>query len=73
MDRGDWRATVHAFAESDMTEATACKHAHLVVLLRGLDGVSYMKHLEQCLAHECLVNVSYYYFIITAVVTSSKI
>ena len=33
MDRGDWRATIHTFAESDMTEAAACTHAHLVVLL----------------------------------------
>ena len=71
MDREEWRATV--FTESDMTEATACKHAHLVGIIVRIRWISYMKHLEQCLAHECLVNVSYYYVIIKAVVTSSTI
>ena len=28
MDRGDWQATVHRVAESDMTEATYLRHMH---------------------------------------------
>ena len=28
MDRGDWQATVHGVAESDMTEATYLTHMH---------------------------------------------
>ena len=48
MDRGAWQATVHGFAESDMTEATQHEHMHLITKINTC-AVIRVGHMFQCL------------------------